>query len=138
VNTAALPGEAGVADAQVGARRAVAFDELASRLRAEPGVTHVTFGDRLPGMSPELIQAEVVQEGGQPERVVGNYDGRIASATVGNGYHEAFGSGLVLGRALEPSDETAANRPVLVNGALMRKLGANPVGARIRIVEVVR
>ena len=45
----ALAGEHGVPDdGQIDARRALAYEELAGRLREEPGVTHVTFGDRLP------------------------------------------------------------------------------------------
>jgi hypothetical protein len=37
-----------------------------------------------------------------------------------------------VGRALHEGDAGAANRPVVVNEAFMRKLGANPVGARVR------
>ena len=54
----ALAGEHGVPDdGQIGARRARAYEELAGRLREEPGVTHVTHGDRLPTMSPEWVAA---------------------------------------------------------------------------------
>ena len=43
----ALAGERGVPDdGQIGARRARAYEELAGRLREEPGVTHVTLADR--------------------------------------------------------------------------------------------
>jgi predicted permease len=133
MDSEALPGDEGVPDdAEVGARRALAYEELAQRLRQEPGVTHVTFGDRLPGMSPELTPVEVQQGGAPPARVRGNYDGDIASAAVGAGYHDAFGAAVVAGRALRPGDAGAANRPVVVNDAFMRELGTNPVGARVR------
>jgi putative ABC transport system permease protein len=129
----ALPGEEGIPEAaEIGARRARAWDEFATRLREEPGVTHVTFGDHLPGMSPQLMPVEVQQDGAQPTRLHGNYDGYIATAAVSAGYHEAFGAELVAGRGLHAGDAGAANRPAVVNEAFMRKLGTNPVGARVR------
>ncbi|CAN5855068.1 ABC transporter permease [soil metagenome] len=129
----ALPGDDGVpGDAQIGARRALAYEELARRLREEPAVTHVTFGDRLPAMSPELVPVEVERDGAPPVRLRGNYDGYIAAAAVGAGYHDAFGAGIVAGRALHPGDAGASNRPVVVNEAFMRELGTSPVGARVR------
>jgi predicted permease len=129
----ALPGDDGVpGDAQIGADRALAYEELARRLREEPAVTHVTFGDRLPAMSPELVPVEVERDGAPPVRLRGNYDGYIAAAAVGAGYHDAFGAGIVAGRALHPGDVGASNRPVVVNEAFMRELGTTPVGARVR------
>jgi putative ABC transport system permease protein len=131
----ALPGEDGVPDdATVGARRALAYEELARRLREEPGVTHITFGDRLPGMGPQLLPVEWQQGSGEPVRVQGNYDGYIATAAVGVGYHEAFDIELVAGRALHAGDAGAPNRPVLVNESFMRDVGVNPVGGRVRTV----
>jgi putative ABC transport system permease protein len=80
MDSEALPGRRGVPDdAVVGARRALAYEELARRLREEPGVTHVTFGDRLPAMSPQLMPVEVQRDGAEPVRLQGNYDGYIAS-----------------------------------------------------------
>jgi putative ABC transport system permease protein len=129
----ALPGERGVPDdATIGARRALILEELSHGLREEPGVTHVTFGDRLPGMSPQLMPVEVQMDGAPPTRLPGNYDGYIATAAVGAGYHEAIGADVVAGRALHAGDAGAANRPVVVNEAFMRKLGTSPVGARVR------
>src|SRR5881397_1042529 len=62
VDNEALAGEHGVPDdRQIGARRARAYEELAGRLREEPGVTHVTHGDRLPTMSPEWVAVEMEQ-----------------------------------------------------------------------------
>jgi predicted permease len=138
MDSEALPGDEGVpGEAEVGARRALAYEELARRLQQEPGVTHVTFGDRLPGMSPELMPVEVQQGNAPPVRVRGNYDGYIAAADVGAGYHEALGAEVVIGRALHSGDAGAANRPVVVNEAFMRELGTNPIGARVRTVPRV-
>jgi hypothetical protein len=129
----ALAGENGVPDdAQIAARRARAYEELAGRLREEPGVTHVTQGDRLPTMAPELVTLEMEQDGASPTRLHGNFEGGFAMAAVGAGYHEAFGARIVAGRALHDADAGAPNGPVVVNEAFMRVMGRNPVGTRVR------
>ena len=107
----ALAGERGVPDdGQIGARRARAYEELAGRLREEPGVTHVTHGDRLPTMSPEWVAVEMEQDGAPPARLHGNYEGGFAMAAVGAGYHDAFGAKIVAGRGLQAADAGAPNR----------------------------
>ena len=132
----ALAGERGVPDdGQIGARRARAYEELAGRLREEPGVTHVTHGDRLPTMSPEWVAVEMEQDGAPPARLQGNYEGGFAMAAVGAGYHEAFGAKIVAGRGLHAADAGAPNGPVVVNEAFMRVVGRNPVGARVRTLQ---
>jgi predicted permease len=132
----ALAGERGVPDdGQIGARRARAYEELAGRLREEPGVTHVTLGDRLPTTSPEWVAVEMEQDGAPPARLQGNYEGGFAMAAVGAGYHEAFGARIVAGRDLHTADAGAPNRPVVVNEAFMRVVGSNPVGARVRTLQ---
>ena len=101
----ALAGERGVPDdGQIGARRARAYEELAGRLREEPGVTQVTHGDRLPTMSPEWVAVEMEQDGAPPAHLNGNYEGGFAMAAVGAGYHEAFGARIVAGRGLYAAD----------------------------------
>jgi hypothetical protein len=132
----ALAGEHGVPDdEQIAARRALAYEEFAGRLREEPGVTHVTQGDRLPTMSPEWVAVEMEQDGAPPARLHGNYEGGFAMAAVGAGYHEAFGAKIVTGRGLHAADVGALNGPVVVNEAFMRVVGRNPVGARVRTVQ---
>jgi putative ABC transport system permease protein len=132
----ALAGERGVPDdGQIAARRALAYDEFAGRLREEPGVTQVTHGDRLPTMSPEWVAVEIEQDGAPPARLHGNYEGGFAMAAVGAGYHEAFGAKIVAGRGLHTADAGALNGPVVVNEAFMRVVGRNPVGARVRTLQ---
>jgi predicted permease len=132
----ALAGERGVPDdRQIGARRARAYEELAGRLREEPGVTHVTHGDRLPTMSPEWVAVEMEQDGAPPARLHGNYEGGFAMAAVGAGYHELFSTKIVAGRGLHSADAGAVNGPVVVNEAFMRIVGRNPVGARVRTLQ---
>ncbi len=132
----ALAGERGVPDdGQIGARRARAYEELAGRLREEPGVTHVTHGDRLPTMSPEWVAVEMEQDGAPPARLHGNYEGGFAMAAVGAGYHDAFGAKIVAGRGLHTADAGTPNGPVVVNEAFTRVVGRNPVGARVRTLQ---
>jgi predicted permease len=131
-----LAGEQGAPDdGQVAARRAMSYDAFAARLREEPGVTHVAFGDRLPTTFPQWVRVEMEQDGAPPVRLAGNYEGGFAMAAVGAGYHDAFGARIVAGRGLQPSDAGAPNRPVVVNEAFARQLGTRPVGARVRMVE---
>src|SRR4051812_7262560 len=132
----ALAGEHGVPDdGQVAARRALAYEELAGRLREEPGVTQVTHGDRLPTMPPEWVAVEMEQDGAPPARLRGNYEGGFAMAAVGAGYHGAFGATIVAGRGLQAADAGTPNGPVVVNEAFMRVVGRNPVGARVRTLQ---
>ena len=136
MDTEAAAGESGVPDdRQIGARRASAYEALASRLRAEPGVTDVTHGDRLPTMSPEWVPIEMEQDGAAPARVQGNFEGGFAMAAVGAGYHDAFGARILAGRALHPADAGAANHPVVVNDTFTRVIGRNPIGVRIRMLQ---
>jgi hypothetical protein len=136
VDNEALAGEPGVPDdGQIAARRARAYDELAGRLREEPGVTRVTYGDRLPTTSPEWVAVEMEQPGAPPSRLHGNFEGGFAMAAVGAGYRDAFGGTIVAGRGLQTADAGAPNGPVVVNEAFMRVVDRNPVGARVRTLQ---
>jgi hypothetical protein len=136
MDTEALAGERGVPDdGQIGARRARAYEALSGRLHEEPGVTHVTHGDRLPTMPPEWVAVEMEQGGAPPVRLLGNYEGGFAMAAVGAGYHDAFGARIVAGRGLQAADAGAPNRPIVVNEAFTRVTGRNPVGARVRTLQ---
>ena len=102
-----------------------AYEELASRLREEPGVTHVTHGDRLPTSSPEWVAVEMEQDGAPPALLHGNFEGGFAMAAVGAGYHDAFAVRIVAGRGLHTADAGTPNGPVVVNEAFMRVVGRN-------------
>ena len=121
-----------VDDRPIGAQRARGYDALASRLREEPGVTHVTFADRLIGAQPDWVALEMEQSGAPPARLQGNYEGGFAMMAVGAGYHEAYDAAAVAGRSLLAADADASVRRVVVNEAFARELGTNPVGARVR------
>jgi putative ABC transport system permease protein len=133
----ALTGEQGAPDdKEIAKRRAAGYEELAGRLRLEPGVMNVAQGDRLPTGMPDWVALEMEQQGGAPPaHLAGNFEGGFAMASVGVGYHDAFGAKVVAGRGLQDSDVGAPNYPVVVNEAFVRTVGRNPVGARIRMVQ---
>jgi putative ABC transport system permease protein len=106
------------------------YRELERRVAEEPGVVAVTFGDRLPGMSPAVQSGEVeTPPGGEPIRLR-----NLWTASVGPGYFEAFEKPLLSGRALNDGDRTASPQRVLVNESFARRAlkGGNPVGRRVR------
>lgn len=134
MDSEASAGERGVPDdAQIGERRARAYEALAARLREEPGVTEVTFADRMLGTSPDWVALEMEQQNGAPPvRLHGNYEGGFAMMAVGGGYNETFDAGIVAGRGVRTTDAGTPNRPVVVNEAFVREAGRNPLGTRVR------
>jgi predicted permease len=105
------------------------YQELVSRLAREPGVVAVTFGDRLPGMSPFVRDAEVERPaGGAPFSI------DLWTSSVGPGYFEAFGKKMVAGRAFHDGDRAESASTALVNEAFARRYGANPIGRRVRFL----
>ena len=106
-----------------------AFEEFARRVALQPDVVAVTFGDRLPGMSPSVRRAEVETAPDQPPVPVPN----MWTSAVG---FELFDIPLVMGRAFHDGDRAPAARTVLVNEAFARRYagGSSPVGRRVRYV----
>ena len=90
----ALAGERGVPDVGRSPRVARGHTKT-SRAGEEPGVTHVTLGDRLPTTSPEWVPVEMEQDGAPPARLLGNYEGGFAMESCSM-LHDAQ---LVLARA---------------------------------------
>ena len=107
------------------------YGELERRIAQEPGVTAITFADRLPGMDVAVQSVEVeVSPGAAPVRV-----GNMWTAAVGPGFFEAFDKPVVTGRAFHSADRTAGSRTVIVNEAFARRRfmsGVSPVGKRLR------
>jgi len=116
--------------------RAIAFyRELASRAASTPGVHGVTLASGLPTTVSGFTLLAVAPEGfafppGR-DRV------SIVSASAGERFFETLGIRLVHGRGFGPSD-TADSPPVVVVDETFaaRYLGANPVGQRLRLVEL--
>ena len=110
------------------------YRELERRVAQEPGVTAITFGDRLPGMGPAVRSAEFEATPGTAPMVIAN----LWTAAVGPGYFESFNVPLISGRAFTDSDRAPGARAVLVNEAFARQYldGANPIGHRVRYAAI--
>jgi predicted permease len=106
------------------------YRELERRVAQEPGVVAVTFGNRLPGMSPVWRRAEIeTTDGSAPIRVR-----NLWTSAVGSGYFEAFDRAIVAGRGFHDGDRIASASTALVNEAFARQYtkGASPIGRRVR------
>jgi putative ABC transport system permease protein len=109
-----------------------AFDELERRLRAEPGVEHVAFSDRLPVEDQFKYRIQVDTMAGAPTTGI-----RTSTlVNVSGGFFGAFGTSVVAGRNFAPLDfETG--RVMMVNQSFAHHVlgDRNPIGQRIRIVS---
>jgi predicted permease len=106
------------------------YRELERRVAQEPGVVAVMFGNRMPGMSPVVRNAEIETAAGAPPRFVAN----MWTSAVGPGYFEAFDKKIVAGRPFHDGDRAETATTALVNEAFARRYGANPIGRRARFV----
>ena len=104
-------------------------DALMARLRAEPGVTDVTFSSALPGLGPdrriEFDPSTKLQEGGTVD---------VATFRIDVDLLRVYETRLLAGRPLEAMD-VSAGRPVVVNRTFV-EIAAGPVdgalGTRFR------
>ena len=111
-------------------RARVSFDEFERRLRAEPGVEHVTFANRLPVMDQFKYQFEV-------DTTIGTPTTELRTSTlvmVSSGFFDAFGTSVVAGRDFTPLDFQTGH-VMIVNESFARHVfsGRSPIGQRIRI-----
>ena len=122
--------QSGGDEASQGLRLEQTYAEFARRIANEPNVRGVTFADRLPGMSPAVMSAEVEVTPGSEPVLVWN----LWTTAVGPRFFETFDVALVAGRDFHEGDRTAGARTVLVNEAFARRYtgGENPVGRRVR------
>ncbi len=112
-------------------RARVSLDELARRLRAEPGVEAVAFADRLPVEDQFKYRIEL-----DTALVAPVTDLRTSTlVNVSDGFFDAFGSAVVAGRDFVARDYEDA-RVLLVNQSFVRHVlgGRNAVGQRVRIL----
>lgn len=122
--------ETDAASAAARGRRSLA--ELERRLREDPRVEQVAFGDRLPVMDTSKCGVEVDPASGAPATGL-----RVSTlAHVSSGFFTAFRSALVSGRNFSLVDVERGN-VVIVNQSFTRLVFGdhNPVGQRIRIAH---
>ncbi len=112
------------------ARSREMFERVEERLRAVPGVTGVTEA-RVPLIAGNNSSTGIAVEGFTPE------PGASTSAKfneIGPDFFRTVGAPLISGREFTPADTVGAPKVIIVNQAFAAKykLGANPIGRRIR------
>ena len=122
--------QSGGGEANPDARLEQTYAEFERRLLNEPDVRGVTFADRLPGMGPAVMSAEIDVTPGSDPVLAWN----LWTADVGPRFFDTFEVALVAGRDFHDGDRAADARTVLVNEAFARRYtrGENPVGRRVR------
>jgi predicted permease len=110
------------------ARIGTSLDALRGRLEAEPGVSGVTFVDRLPGEDHDSRRVEVVSQPDIASRWVG-----IASIDLS--YFDALQAPVLSGRAFTRADLAPGVRVVIVDQGFVDLVmsGRNPIGHRVRL-----
>jgi len=123
------PVAVGETAAGIRARTASTVEELRRQLTAEPGVTAVTFTDRLPGTQHPGARFEVEGDAAPPTY---GYEVRIAS--VDADFFGALDAPVLSGRGFTPSDLASGREVAIVNASFVERVlrGRNPVGRRIR------
>ena len=119
--------------ASLAARTDRIYREFERRISQEPGVTAVTFGDRLPGMQVAVRRAEFDRAPGESLIAIPN----LWTASVGSGFFAAFRVSVVAGRDFRDEDRSPAATTVVVNQAFARRFtdGASPIGRRVRFAS---
>ena len=107
---------------------------LTERAAAVPGVRSVGLTSSLP-MVPGYVGVAVAPEGFT--FAPGQESATIVSSSVDHGYFEALGVGVVRGRAFLPTDTADSPWVAVVDQTFAdRYLGSNPIGKRLRLVQM--
>jgi putative ABC transport system permease protein len=116
------------ANAGAHARLATTLDALRQWLEAEPGVSGVTFVDRLPGEHHVYRRIEMVSLPGNPSSVV-------ATAAVDPSYFAVLQAPIISGRGFTSSDLSPDVHVAIVDQAFVDIVmgGRNPIGHRVRM-----
>jgi predicted permease len=118
------------APAGADARALATIEELRRRLLAEPGVTAVVVGDRLPGMTHPRGRFEVEGDDAPP-----TYGYPVAIASVDTDFFDAVGAAMLSGRAFTATDVATRRDVAIVNASFVDRAlhGRSAVGRRIRV-----
>jgi predicted permease len=110
------------------------YRALTERAAAVPGVSRVGLTSSLP-MIPGFTAVELVPEGFNFSP--GQESVTIVSSSVDHGYFQALGVGIVSGRAFLETDTTDSPWVAVVDETFAnRYLGPNPIGKRVRFVQM--
>jgi predicted permease len=131
------------ADSVRNARYASALEELRRRLLNEPGVTGVTFVDRLPRSEhrERLIEVEdgartTPLRDGAPTPVSRDSLSWVSSATIDPGYFDVLETPLVAGRGFNSGDVSSDAPVLIVDEVFVKQVlrGRSAIGQRVRFI----
>jgi predicted permease len=108
------------------------FEELESRLEAEPGVTGVTLATWLPALGGSRWRVAADGETYATDRDIPETNGSV----ITRGFFETLGVPILQGRDFDPVEIWDAADPVaIVNESFVRRVlgDRDPLGARVRI-----
>jgi len=134
------------ADSAQHARFGAALEEVRRRLTAEPGVTGITFVDRLPQMPHsdahvEVEDASVVQApvGTATTPALRDSLRWVGVASIDPSYFDVLEAPMLAGRAFHGDDATSDARVAIVDEVFVKQVlqGRNAVGRRMRFYETV-
>ena len=116
---------------QFRARRRETYRELERRLTGEPGVTGMTFVDRLPRTHHPQRWMEVDGPNPAPDAVVLH---RIGAASIDLNYFDVLDTPILSGRGFHSGDVGSDPGVVIVNRSFVGRImgGRNPIGRRVR------
>jgi hypothetical protein len=118
------------------ARFLIVYDELQRRLEQEPGITAVTFADRLPRMYHPHRLIELDAGGAAP--VEADFPGyRVSAAAVDPQFFATFELPLIAGRSFHTADIGSDHRVAIVNETFVERVlgGRNPIGRHFRFTH---
>ncbi len=117
-------------------RFTAAFRDLEQRLLADPAVTGVTYGERLPLMYHPHRLIEIDEGGAAPLHPSWPEGYRVSSAAVDPDFFEVLNTPIVTGRGFGSGDLAGGARSIVVNQSFVERVlgGRNPIGRRVRYV----
>ncbi len=113
------------------ARTAEFQDEVRRRLAAEPGVSSVTFADRIPGFNHPQEHIRIEGDAVPPDSAI---DDAVRTLAVDLDFFDTMNAPIVAGRAFGPADLESEVGVVIISESYARDLlkGRNAVGQRLR------
>ena len=123
------------------ARLAATLESLRQRLAAEPGVSGVTFVDRLPRLyHPQLrIELDDPSKAGQAADTAAApvaYAGEVNVASVDPSYFDVLNAPILAGRGFHAGESSPEARVAIVDQGFVDQVlsGRNAIGRRVRFV----
>ena len=117
------------------ARLEAGYRALADRLRQDPGVLDVTYGDQMPQFTRgrNLIKLDPGPAAAQSQRCPEGWH-CAGFVSVDPRFFDAVGAPVIRGRALTTTDAEHRTRVVLVNQTFVDEIlrGSNPIGRQFR------